>query len=58
MENRNQIIKKENNQFQLITEFDVESKLDILVKGQTKNSKELQASRGFAERLHWTSITK
>ena len=50
MENRNQIIKKENNQYQLITEFEVESKLDILVKGQTKNYKELQAireERGF-----------
>ena len=50
MENRNQIIKKENNQFQLITEFEVESKLDILVKGQTKNSKELQAIREDLQR--------
>jgi len=50
MENRNQIIKKENNQFQLITEFEVESKLDILVKGQTKNSKELQAIREYLHR--------
>lgn len=33
----------ENNQ--LITESEVESKLDLLVKGQTKNSKELQAIR-------------
>ena len=50
MENRNQIIKKENNQFQLITEFEVESKLDILVKGQTKNSKELQSIREDLQR--------
>ena len=50
MENRNQIIKKENNQFQLITEFEVESKLDILVKGQTKNSKELRAIREDLQR--------
>ena len=50
MENRNQIIKKENNQFQLITESEVESKLDILVKGQTKNSKELQAIREDLQR--------
>lgn len=50
MENRNQIIKKENNQFQLITEFEVESKLDILVKGQTKNSKELQVIREDLQR--------
>jgi hypothetical protein len=33
--------KKENNQ--LITEFEVESKLDILVEGQTNNSKQLKA---------------
>ena len=50
MENRNQIIKKENNQYQLITEFEIESKLDILVKGQTKNSKELQAIREDLQR--------
>jgi len=50
MENRNQITKKENNKFQLITEFEVESKLDILVKGQTKNSKELQAIREDLQR--------
>ena len=31
----NKIQKKENNQ--LITESEVESKLDILVKGQTSN---------------------
>ena len=33
----------ENNQ--LITKFEVQSKLDILVEGQTNNSKELQAIR-------------
>ena len=41
MENKLQKIKK--NQF--ITEYEVESKLDILVEGQTNNSKELQAIR-------------
>ena len=41
MENKLQKIKK--NQF--ITEYKVESKLDILVEGQTNNSKELQAIR-------------
>nr|QUS63970.1 putative integrase/recombinase protein [Haslea silbo] len=41
MENKLQKIKK--NQF--ITESEVESKLDILVEGQTNNSKELQAIR-------------
>lgn len=35
--------KKENNQ--LIPEFEVESKLDILVKGQTNNSKQLKTIR-------------
>ena len=45
-------IKKKKNQF--ITESEVESKLDILVEGQTNNSKELQAIRndlqkGFIE---------
>lgn len=39
----NKIEKKENNQ--LITEFEVESKLDILVEGQTNNSKQLKAIR-------------
>ena len=43
MENKNKIEKKENNQ--LITKFEVESKLDILVEGQTNNSKQLQAIR-------------
>jgi hypothetical protein len=37
MENKNKIEKKENNQ--LITKSEVESKLDILVEGQTNNSK-------------------
>jgi integrase len=41
MENKLQKIKK--NQF--ITESEVESKLDILVEGQTNHSKELQAIR-------------
>ena len=41
MGNKLQKIKK--NQF--ITESEVESKLDILVEGQTNNSKELQAIR-------------
>lgn len=43
MENKNKIEKKENNQ--LITKSEVESKLDILVEGQTNNSKQLQAIR-------------
>ena len=43
MENKHKIEKKENNQ--LITEFEVESKLDILVEGQTNNSKELKVIR-------------
>ena len=43
MENKNKIEKKENNQ--LITESEVESKLDILVEGQTNNSKQLKAIR-------------
>nr|YP_009496151.1 putative integrase/recombinase protein [Plagiogrammopsis vanheurckii]AWT38591.1 putative integrase/recombinase protein [Plagiogrammopsis vanheurckii] len=37
MENKNKIEKKEKNQ--LITEFEVESKLNILLEGQTNNSK-------------------
>lgn len=44
----NKIQKKENNQ--LITEFGVGSKLDILVEGQTKNSKQLQAIRNDLQR--------
>jgi len=44
----NKLQKIEKNQF--ITEFEVESKLDILVKGQTKNSKELQAIREDLQR--------
>ena len=43
MENKNKIEKKENHQ--LITEFEVESKLEILVEGQTNNSKQLKAIR-------------
>ena len=39
----NKLKKKENNI--LITECEVESKLDILVKGQTNNSKQLQDIR-------------
>jgi integrase len=41
----NKLQKKEKENSQLITEFEVESKLDILVEGQTNNSKELQAIR-------------
>jgi integrase len=44
----NKLQKIEKNQF--ITEFEVESKLDILVKGQTNNSKELQAIRNDLQR--------
>jgi len=43
MENKNKIEKKENNP--LITKSEVESKLDILVEGQTNNSKQLKAIR-------------
>lgn len=39
----NIIEKKENNQ--LVTEFEIESKLNILVEGQTNNSKQLKAIR-------------
>ena len=39
----NIIEKKENNQ--LTTEFEIESKLNILVEGQTNNSKQLKAIR-------------
>ena len=39
----NKLQEKENNL--LITKSEVESKLNILVKGQTNNSKELQAIR-------------
>ena len=39
----NKIKKKETNQ--LITKFEVESKLDILVEGQTNNSKQLKDIR-------------
>jgi integrase len=41
-------IKKEKNQ--LITESEVESKLDILVKGQINNSQELEAIRNDVQR--------
>ena len=40
---KNKIKKKETNQ--LITKSEVESKLDILVEGQTNNSKQLKAIR-------------
>ena len=43
MENKKKLEKKENNQ--LITESEVQSELNILVKGQTNNSKQLQAIR-------------
>lgn len=43
MENKNKIEKKENNQ--LITESEFKSKLDILVEGQTNNSKQLKTIR-------------
>lgn len=39
----NKLNKKENSE--LLTEFEVESKLDILVEGQTNNWKELKAIR-------------
>ena len=48
MENKNKIEKKENNQ--LITESEVKSKLNILVKGQTNNSNQLQAIRNDLQR--------
>ena len=44
----NKLQKKENNH--LITESEVESKLKILVKGQTNNSKQLQAIRDDLQR--------
>ena len=44
----NKLKKKENNQ--LITESEVESKLNILVKGQTNNLKQLQAIRNDLQR--------
>jgi integrase len=44
----NKLQKKENNQ--LITESEVESKLNILVKGQTNNLKQLQAIRNDLQR--------
>jgi hypothetical protein len=44
----NKIQKKENNQ--LITESEVESKLHILVEGQTTNSKQLKAIRNYLQK--------
>ena len=44
----NKLQKKENNQ--LITESEVESKLNILVKGQTNNLKQLQAIQNDLQR--------
>ena len=44
----NKLQKKKNNQ--LITESEVESKLNILVKGQANNSKQLQAIRNDLQR--------
>ena len=38
----------ENNQ--LITEFEVQSKLDILVEGQTNNSEQLQGIRNYLQK--------
>lgn len=45
---KNKIQKKETNQ--LITKSEVESKLDILVEGQTNNSKQLKAIRNDLQR--------
>ena len=44
----NKLKKKENNQ--LITESEVESKLNILLKGQTNNLKQLQAIQNDLQR--------
>jgi len=44
----NKLQEKENNV--LITKFEVKSKLDVLVKGQTNNSKQLQAIRNDLQR--------
>lgn len=41
----NKLQKKEKENSQLLTEFEVESKLDILVEGQTNHLKELKAIR-------------
>ena len=43
MNNKNKIEKRKNNQ--LITESEIQSKLDLLVKGQSKNSRELISIR-------------
>lgn len=45
---KNKLQKKENNE--LITKSEVESKLNILVKGQTNSSKQLQAIRNDLQR--------
>ena len=47
MENKKQLKAQDNN---LITESEVESKLNILVKGQTNNSKQLKAIRNDLRR--------
>ena len=48
----NKLQEKENNV--LIIKSEVESKLNILVKGQTNNSKQLQAIRtGWADNFWW-----
>ena len=47
MENKKQLKAQDNN---LITESEVESKLNILVKGQTNNLKQLQAIRNDLQR--------
>lgn len=46
----NQIAKFKKEKNKLITESEIESKLDILVNGQTNNSKELQAIRNDLQR--------
>ena len=45
MANKNKIQKKENETTQLISEIEFENQLNLLVKGQTKNLKQLQAIR-------------
>lgn len=47
MENKKQLKAQDNN---LIRESEVESKLNILVKGQANNSKQLQAIRNDLQR--------
>ena len=50
--------KKKNNQ--LITEFEIESKLNTLVEGQTNNSKQLKAIRDYLQKAlsNWHYTTK